>query len=263
MTMSSGFVTTPEGRRLPDFVIGGAPRCGTTWLTRALDRYPGITMARPIQPEPKFFLVDELYAKGIEHYASRWFEDIPADQVAGEKSTNYLESEAAARRMAAHLPHIRLIFLLREPADRAWSNYLWSRMNGLEDQDFGDALALEEQRDAEVDEDLRYAHPHAYASRGFYAELLTPWFRLFERDRILCLRYEDIATEPGRLVTRVHSFLDLPARPRDGWGLGIINPSERTERPDPEVMAQLRERFEEPNQRLHRLLGRSSPLWKV
>ena len=48
-------------RRLPDFIIGGAPRSGTTWLTAALDRHPDIWVAKPLRPEPKFFLVDELY----------------------------------------------------------------------------------------------------------------------------------------------------------------------------------------------------------
>ena len=59
--------------RLPDFIIGGAPRSGTTWLYWLLDRHPEIYMASPVKPEPKFFLVDHLYEKGLRFYADTWF----------------------------------------------------------------------------------------------------------------------------------------------------------------------------------------------
>ena len=62
--------------RLPDFLIGGAPRAGTTWLYRLLDRHPDVYMARPATPEPKFFLVDDLYQKGVEFYSRTWFADL-------------------------------------------------------------------------------------------------------------------------------------------------------------------------------------------
>jgi Sulfotransferase family len=106
--------------RLPDFIIGGAPRSGTTWLYDALDRHPAVYMAKPVKPEPKFFLVDDLYAKGLPHYSATWFADVPAGRVAGEKSTDYLESTAAAERIARDLPQVRLVFILREPIDRAY-----------------------------------------------------------------------------------------------------------------------------------------------
>jgi len=100
--------------RLPDFIIGGAPRSGTTWLATTLDRHPAIWMAKPLRPEPKFFLVEELYAEGLDQYSARWFAEAPDDTVVGEKSTNYLESGSAARRIAADLPGVRMIFLLRD-----------------------------------------------------------------------------------------------------------------------------------------------------
>src|SRR5438874_12720259 len=108
--------------RLPDFLIGGAARSGTTWLYSALDRHPTGYMAKPIKHEPKLFLVDDLYRKGLAHYARTWFADVPQSHVAGEKSTDYLESAAAAERIARDLPQVRLIFILRDPVDRAYSN---------------------------------------------------------------------------------------------------------------------------------------------
>src|SRR5689334_22661946 len=100
-------------------------------------------MAKPVKPEPKFFLVDHLYARGLEYYAGTWFAAAGEAQVAGEKSTDYLESAAAAARIARDLPRVKLVFILREPVERAYSNYLWSKMNGLETEDFETALALE------------------------------------------------------------------------------------------------------------------------
>ena len=117
--------------RLPEFLIGGAPRAGTTWLYALLDRHPSIYMAKPLKPEPKFFLVDQLYEKGLEYYARTWFADAGAAPLAGEKSTDYLESAAAAERIARDLPRVKLVFVLREPVDRAHSNFLWTKMNGL------------------------------------------------------------------------------------------------------------------------------------
>src|SRR5215470_7742197 len=81
--------------RLPDFIIGGAPRAGTTWLYELLDHHPDVHMAKPLNPEPKFFLRDDEYAKGLEYYSRKWFEDVEPSKVAGEKSTDYLERPAA------------------------------------------------------------------------------------------------------------------------------------------------------------------------
>ncbi|HEX7052608.1 MAG TPA: sulfotransferase domain-containing protein [Burkholderiales bacterium] len=248
--------------RLPDFVIGGAPRSGTTWAYHLLARHPGIYMAAPPRPEPKFFLVDELYAQGLDWYSRRWFAAAPSGAVCGEKSTNYLESAAAARRMASDLPHVKLVFLLREPAERAWSNYLWSRMNGLEPESFERALALEPAREQALPAAQRFSRPHAYFSRGLYAELLRPWLALFPRERVLCLRYEDIAERPGELAARLHRFLGVAARPGDAEGLGVINAAEGSDAPMPEAARRaLRLRYAEPNRRLVELLGPEFGAW--
>src|SRR5208283_527610 len=85
--------------RLPDFIIAGAPRSGTTWLYVLARRHPQLAMAEPMVPEPKFFLVDELWRRGLAYYSANWFDPLPAGRVLGEKSTNYLESAEAAERI--------------------------------------------------------------------------------------------------------------------------------------------------------------------
>src|SRR5262245_33370227 len=163
-------------------------------------------MAKPVKPEPKFFLVDHLYAKGLPFYADTWFAPAPADRRAGEKSTDYLESATAAQRIARDLPHVRLIFILREPADRAYSNYLWTRMNGIETEGLERALALEDERERTLPEKWKFARPFAYFSRGLYADLLEPYLARFPREQILVVRFEDIITRPGALAADVHRF---------------------------------------------------------
>jgi hypothetical protein len=221
-------------------------------------------MAQPVKPEPKFFLVDELYERGLDFYARTWFSNVPANQICGEKSTNYLESGIAASRIAEALPNVKLIFILRNPVDRAYSNFRWSRQNGMETEpDFTRALLLESQRAADQPQALRYSRPYAYAARGFYAEMLAPYFHLFSRERILILRYEDIEADSQVVAENLHRFLQLPARPQDACNLGVINAAtdEGASPLSSAVREALSERYREPNLRLMHMLGRAEPLW--
>jgi hypothetical protein len=250
-------------RRLPDFIIAGAPRSGTTWLYLLAQRHPELAMAEPMVPEPKFFLIDELWQRGVNYYSTKWFDPLPAGRVLGEKSTNYLESPGVAERISGVLPWVKLIFLVRNPVDRAYSNYLWSRQNGLETETFERALALEEQRERDLVPQLRYARPHAYFSRGLYAEHLASFFRLFPRSQMLVLRHEDVAAGPESAAANFHRFLGVAELPKTALALGRINATE-TARREP-LYASLRrglaERYRAANANLATLLGPDFELW--
>jgi len=248
--------------RLPDFIIGGAPRSGTTWLYELLDRHPDVYMAKPVKPEPKFFLVDHLYEKGLQFYSDTWFAQAAEWQLAGEKSTDYLESRNAAERIAHDLPYVKLVFILRDPADRAYSNYLWTRMNGIETEDFETALRLEPERERTLPEKWRFARPFSYFSRGLYADLLAEYFARFRREQMLILRFEDIDQRPAVLADRLHRFLGVAPRPDDVDGLGVINPSEnRGETLNAASRRQLMARYADSNRRLAEMLGPDFTLW--
>jgi hypothetical protein len=248
--------------RLPNFIIGGAPRAGTTWLYHLLDLHPEIHMAKPVKPEPKFFSVDEIFNLGIEYYSSTWFRNVSLAKIAGEKSTNYLESPFAAARIHKHMPEVKLVFALREPSDRAYSNYLWSRMNGYEKEDFATALTLEQQRERSISPERRYSRPHAYFARGLYADLLRPYFELFRHNQIFCLRFEEITTNRHILTQRLHRFLEVTPRPLDAENLGVINSSDKLTGAMAEKIRQdLQARYLEPNRRLASLLGPGFEIW--
>lgn len=247
--------------RLPDFIIGGAPRSGTTWLYRALDRHPEIYMAKPTPPEPKFFLVDELYAAGIEHYSRQWFSDTGGKRILGEKSTNYLESKVAAERIQKHIPDVKLIFVLRDPVERAISNYRWSKMNKMENQDLETALILEQQRERNLSERLRYSRPHAYFSRGLYADHLESYLSLFPRDNILCLRFELLTETAEAFLSQVHRFLGVEVRPSGASEFGKVNEARNEEDVPGNIREKLRTAYAEPNRRLYRILGAEFGEW--
>lgn len=248
--------------RMPEFIIGGAPRSGTTWLYELLDNHPDIYMAKPVKPEPKFFLDDRIYEKGLACYA-HWFADAKPGQIAGEKSTNYLESAVCAQRIRSNLPNVKLIFILRDPVERAYSNYLWSRMNGLETQEFVTALSLESQREQELPSHLRFARPYSYYSRGLYAALLAPWFELFPAEQIQCLRFEDIQFCAEELTGVLHRFLGVEERPDDASDLGKINAAEKAEGGIPlRAKSLLAAAYAEPNLLLADLLGPDFKIWK-
>jgi hypothetical protein len=213
-------------------------------------------MAKPPRPEPKFFLVDELYALGIQHYYSTWFRDASSYPAAGEKSTNYLESPTAAERIHAHLPEVKLVFILREPARRAYSNWMWSVMNGLETDDFETAIAKEDERERHVQARLKYARPHAYFSRGLYADLLRPYLNRFPRQQLLCLKFDEIVRHPCELAGPAAWFYwsasSSHTTPTD-WMSSIL-PRKRDEVIPQDAMNRLR-------QRLYRLDSRACRRW--
>ena len=110
--------------KLPDFIIIGAAKAGTTSLYALLDRHPDIFM--PAHKEPEFFARDDHYAKGIDSYATL-FEGATPHQQVGEASTLYSLAPFfghTAGRIKAHLPQVKLIYVMREPVARAYSFYV-------------------------------------------------------------------------------------------------------------------------------------------
>lgn len=243
--------------KLPHFIIGGAARAGSTWLHHALELHPQIFMAQPWQPEPKYFYVDELYEQGLSYYSQRWFSDTGSASVFGEKSVAYLVSEISCRRIHADLPGVKLIFILRDPSERAFSNYIWTKQHGFESEDFLTALKLEAQREKELPHELRYTQPFSYISRSLYGDFAELYFSLFKRDQLLFLKFEDLFTAPNAGIMEVYDFLGLEGAADCLPKPVQINAAEasRKEAMPDEAREYLNEVFANSNNRLARLLG--------
>jgi Sulfotransferase family len=202
---------------LPDFLVAGVPKAGTTALHAALSRHPGLYMS-PIK-EPKFFLTDgPPPAKGgpgdvltyREHVWQRdryeaLFDAAPPGTLRGESTPLYLYDRAAMRRIRDLTPAAKLIVILRDPVERAHSNWthLWSA--GLEPVgDFVQACAEEERRIA-----AGWASFWHYTGLGRYGEQLDYAFSLFPRKQVLVLRYRLLVDEPAATLNRICAFLGV------------------------------------------------------
>jgi hypothetical protein len=212
-------------------------------------------------PELHFF--DRKFSHGVSWYRScfslrRWAGG--RDVLAGESTPSYLDHPDVPERVAATIPAVKLIVLLRDPIDRAYWHYEQMRRRGLEPRTFADALAAEERGDFPLghgdfprDEVDAPSEPYAYARRSRYADHLERWFEFFSPDQLLVLRAEDYATEPAKVYDEVLRFLGLPPwRPEEFEEAKWMTPAPI----DRDLRAQLEERFAEPNARLGRLLGR-------
>ena len=167
------------------FIIAGAQRSGTTWLYRQIERHPQVCMAQPLRPEPKFFLREDAVTLGYAEYRARHFPHWRGEPLLGEKSTSYIERTDSIQRIRAVLPDAQLIFVLRDPVRRAYSNWRFSREQGFEKLSFEEALAAETARVESWNGSHSSVCPFAYAARGHYTRYLEVWGRHFSRDRII------------------------------------------------------------------------------
>jgi len=243
-------------RPLPDFLIIGAQKSGTTALYAYLRRHPGIT--GPAWKEVSYF--DRHYRRGPAWYRGN-FPLRARGSIVGEASPSYLFHPRAPERAAGLLPDALLIALVRDPVERALSHYHHEVALGREELSFEEALEREEERlggelERMHDEPGYFSHAwwnHTYLARGRYAEQLERWLAHFPRRQLLVLSNEELAEQPADTYRRVLEFLGasphrLPAYPRV------------YERDYPEMRAETRAKlaasYAEPNRRLYALLGR-------
>ena len=238
---------TARLRPLPDFLILGAQKAGTTALYAYLRWHPQVT--GPSFKEVSFF--DRHYARGERWYRAHM--PMRRSGVVGEASPSYLFHPLAPARVARMLPNARLIALLRNPVDRAFSHYQHEVALAGE----GGRMRGELER---MLEDPRYfSHPwwnYTYAARGRYAEQLERWFEVFPREQLLVLLTDELASDTAGAYRRTLDFLGVDERGLESYPR--IFEREYGEM-DPVTRVRLTQEFAEPNRRLAELLGRELP----
>jgi len=248
---------------VPDLVIGGAPRSGTTFLAEILDKHPQIFVARPIAPEPKVCLRDhpEGMAGYLAEYA-RYFTGAPANALRVEKTTNYFENEAAVGRLAAVLPQARFLFILREPVARAYSNWRWSTMNKLETLSFAEAVELEGQRPNPFGKEREAARPFDYMSRSRYGTLAARWYALFDHKRIRFVVFEDLIQDPEYVLSDLQAWLGVEPLSWAALRMGRVNPApEDASGLDPALRQRLRTEIQAEVAEFGRISGLNVTAW--
>ena len=269
---------------LPNFVIAGVQKAGTSTLAATLRTHRNIFMARP--KELHFF--DRHFDRGLEWYAEQ-FPVKRMHKVVGEATPSYLFEPSIRERMHQTLPEARIIVSLREPVSRAYSHYWHQRRKGNEHtESFEEALEREAERRAA--EDVRLRVRHAYLARGFYLEQLQALTDLYGRDRVHVLLFEDLLEDRIPTLRRILGFLGLdeddaetmPERWNNrnrfqpdatGAATDTARSSDGSEdepaattgsaypRIDPGTAARLHELYREPNRRLGEWLSRDLSHW--
>jgi hypothetical protein len=264
--LRSAAMATSRLRALPDFLIIGAKRGGTTTLFRTLERHPDVASLVPAFARiksPHYF--DLNYGRGDAWYRSHF--SLRRDRLRGESNPYLLFHPLGPERVAAVVPEAKLVALLRDPVERAFSHH-WDRVKiGIETLSFADAVVAEAARLAGQRERLETsadrsvvseAHEHySYLARGLYAEQLRRWLARYPAERLLVLRSEDLYRAPNATYDRVTAFLGLSS-----FYPGAFEKHHgHADRPriDPGLRRDLAATFAGPNEELAELLG--TPLW--
>ena len=227
----------PETGALPDFVVIGGKKCGTSTFYNLLTQHPHVEPAASKELHYFDALFDE---ESVEWYrrcfpAPKW--ENGRRTITGE-ATPYIASRHAPERMAEVVPRARLISLLRNPIDRAYSDFQQVVRKGREPRTFEEAVGDETSE---------------YLTRGVYVNQLLRWSEFFDREQMLVLKSEDFFERPTDILSRVLDFLDLP-----GWQpeeAEVRNRGTYTENMDPATRRRLKEYFEPHNRRLYEYLG--------
>lgn len=221
---------------LPDFLVIGAPKAGSTAVHQALVRHPQLFLSVP--KEPKYFLTGDRRPSRREHRGpgdahsrlewvwrrhdyERLFDAAPAGTLRGESTPFYLWDTAAHERIRDTVPHAKLIAIIRDPIDRAYSNWTHLRADGLEPEaDFLTACRREPLRIA-----AGYAPFWRYLELGHYGAQLEQLFSVFPREQVHVLRYRDLIDDQQATLDAIFTFLgvapglvtSIPPSNTSGW----------------------------------------------
>jgi hypothetical protein len=182
---------------LPNFIIAGAPKSATSTLYEYIKQHPEIYMS-PVK-EPFFF--DFNYEKGIEFYES-FFEGHNGEKAIGEATVWYMSWKSVPERIYRVIPEVKLIFILRNPVERAFSNYQMDLRSGryTPKQSFGYVIRNEKKI---------YGIDRRIVSGGFYYQHLKRFENYFSRDNMLILLYDDFKKDVRFVEQSIYNFLEV------------------------------------------------------
>ena len=247
----------------PDFVIIGAPKAGTTSLYDFINLHPHVVPASA--KEVEYFSNPEHYALGMAWYRThfpgtvcryRLLKRRGFNAVSGEATQRYFANPDVPGRMRQVLPDVRLIVILRNPVERAYSDYQMRLRNQRESRSFEDAINGEKKslsRGEEIswDPDGSFRYYTSYLRKGHYADHLANWFGHYDRSRFLILSTERMGADPQGTLDRSFEFLGL--EPFEAGGLKNKNVG-TYEGMNPDTRRMLVDHFRPHNERLYRLL---------
>jgi len=254
-------LTTPFRTLLPDFLIIGAIKAGTTFLYHYLIQHPDIY--RALRKETHYF--DRPRKLPYRSYFPTFFTKFSAEYIhkrkflTGEASPGYLFFPHCAAAIHRVLPNAKLIVILRNPVDRAFSQYHYYKKVGQDSHflTFEDAIANEKtefQKTGMSKQEYLYKFPvRSYLSRGIYVEQLENWFKFYPEEQFFICSIEEMSDNEQNTVSKIYEFLDVEDHILTD--LKKKNVGQYRDSINPETREQLIEYFRPYNQRLYKLLG--------
>ena len=193
--------------KLPNFLIIGAQKAGTTSLYAYLEQHQDIFMSNP--KEPRFFVDDKKYSKGLEYY-SKFFVECKNEIMIGEASTNYSSYsnlEKIIQRIYKFNPKTKLIYILRNPISRSYSSYWWNIRMQAEPLSFEEALQQEENRIHKDNAEL--IDPWSYKRSGLYFYIIEQYLKYFPKENLKVILLEDLESSVIKTCNDIFEFLNL------------------------------------------------------
>lgn len=206
---------------MPNFFIVGPPKCATTSLYHYLKQHPEIFLS-PTK-ETRFF--DLFYEKGIDYYESTYFNGVTKEKIIGEATATYGFLPFVAERLYADYPNAKLLFCLREPVERAYSEWLMRKASRTENLRFRDAIAANaHQKNITLDgvngaknwsnrfallKKTRRQSFRVYLESSLYGQQLHTYYRIFPKDQVLVVFFDDLKKNPNRVLRTIYNFLGV------------------------------------------------------
>lgn len=242
--------------------VAGAQRSGTTYLYQILHSHPEIEMNEPWWPEPKFFMTPDS-ENHVADYLKKYFSEKPV-KVRGEKSASYIESNDAAARISRCFPDAKIIFILRDPIDRAISNYWYTAHHKHENKSVDEALTSEEAQERPYDRSRISVSPYSYLKRSNYVHYMDMYSEYFDKEQIKILVFEQFI-ENQKAVSSLFEFLGVdpdfvpPMLHEKVNEYGAPSEADAVNK-DTELF--LRNYFKEPNEQLSSKYGVDTSRWR-
>ncbi|MDC0205082.1 sulfotransferase domain-containing protein [Nitrosopumilus sp.] len=250
---------TAKSRVLPDFLIIGSVRSGTTSLYYDICQHPSIEKAA--YDEIGYF--DDNYHLGENWYRSFFptknkmqkIKQNTRKAITGEDTPFYIWNEIASKRIKKDLPGVKLIVILRNPVERAYSNYFLGVREGNEINNFDQAIKedikLIENKTPEKLEN--YDYKRSYIAKGFYAKQLKKWLKNFQKDQIYIISTEELEKNPKVVLNNIFQFLKL-----SDFSINQINQYKKSKYPEInyDIKKKLNDYFEPHNEELFKLINK-------
>lgn len=191
--------------RLPDFIVIGAQKSGTTALFKFLSEHPKIYL--PPQKEVQYFSNDNFYSKGIKWCSHEFYNNVNENMMCGDVSPQYMIYKKVPLRIKKALPNAKIIVILREPIERAYSHYHMSVRRGNEKREFDEAFRVSVDKGYKDDESI--IEDESYYQFSDYEVMLREYLKYFSKDKILVLFQEDLSKYPIETLNTVYDFIGV------------------------------------------------------